>query len=119
MTESIELVNSIVEGIQDRKGKRISVIDLSGTGNSICSHFLVCTGDSSTHVNAIADSIISYVREDVKEKPLAKDGFENAQWVAIDYGDVMVHVFQRETRDFYNIEGLWADGKVTNIEDLD
>ncbi len=119
MVESKDLVNSIVEGIQDLKGKSVTVIDLSETGNSICGYFVICTGDSSTHVNSISESVIRTIRKKHQSKPLAKDGFENAQWVALDYGDVMVHVFQRETREFYNIEGLWADGKVTEIEDLD
>ncbi len=118
MIDSNELVNSVIAGIQDVKGKSITVIDLSETGNSICSYFVICSGDSNTQVNAIADSVVRGVRKATKERPIGKDGFANAQWIAVDYGDVMVHIFQRETREFYNIEGLWADGKVTELEDL-
>lgn len=119
MTDSEQLVNNIVEGIQDRKGKSIVIINLSETDNSICDYYVICNGDSTTHVNAVADSVVRYVLETSKERPSAKDGFENAQWIALDYGNVMVHVFQQETREFYNLEDLWADGKFIHIDDLD
>ncbi len=119
MIDSNELVNSVVAGVQDVKGKSITIIDLKETDNSICSYFVICSGDSSTQVNAIANSVERGVKTELKERPIAKDGFANAQWVALDYGDVLVHIFQRETREFYNLEGLWADGNVTEIDDLD
>lgn len=119
MVESKELVEKIVEGIQDIKGKRVTIIDLSETGNSICSYFVICEGASSTHVNSIADNIVRFVKTETKINPINKDGFINKEWIALDYGDVIVHTFQREQREFYRLEDLWADGKVTEIEDLD
>lgn len=118
MVDSKELVNSIIEGIQELKGKGIVSIDLTEIDNCICSYFVVCNGDSNTHVNSIANSVVHYVHENNKDKPIAKDGFENSEWVALDYGDVIVHVFQRHAREYYNLEGLWEDGKVSVIEDL-
>ncbi len=118
MTDSEVLVKKVVEGLQEKKGKKIAVIDLSEIENTICSFFVVCEGDSSTHVEAVAGSVVDYVSKNTSEKPLSKDGFGNAYWIAVDYGDVIVHVFQKEPRRFYNIESLWADGKLTWIEDI-
>lgn len=118
MVDSKELVNSIIKGIQELKGKSLVSIDLSEIDNCICSYFVVCNGDSSTHVTSIADSIIDIVRKNQNDKPLAKDGFQNSEWIALDYGDVIVHVFQRQAREYYNLEGLWEDGKISIIEDL-
>ncbi len=118
MVDSKELVNSIIEGIQELKGKSIVSIDLSDIENCICSYFVLCNGESNTHVHSIAESVIDHVRKEKNDKPFAKDGFENSEWIALDYGDVMVHVFQRQAREYYNLEGLWEDGKVSVIEDL-
>ncbi len=118
MVESEVLVKNIVEGIQEKKGKNICVVNLKKIDTAACSFFVVCNGDSARQVDAIADSVIDYVRENLQDRPIAKDGFETASWIALDYGDVMVHVMQREPRNFYNIEGLWDDGKVTWIDDV-
>ncbi len=119
MNSTDNLVQNIVAGIQEKKGKKIVIIDLSEFENTICSYFIVCEGASNTHVDGVANSIVYSVKEKTGERPANKDGFENSQWIAIDYVDVMVHVFQREQREFYNLEALWADGKITEIEDLD
>lgn len=118
MNSTNNLVQNIIAGIQEKKGKKITLIDLSEFDNTITSYFIVCQGDSNTHVDAVANSVIYEVKEKLGERPANKDGFENSQWIAIDYVDVMVHVFQREQREFYNLEALWADGKITEIEDL-
>lgn len=112
------LVQNIVAGIQEKKGKKVTIIDLREFENTVCSYFIVCEGDSNTHVDAVANSVVYEVKERGNERPAQKDGFENSQWIAIDYVDVMVHVFQREQREFYNLEALWGDGKITEIEDL-
>lgn len=119
MIESKQLVDNIVEGIQNIKGKSTVIIDLTETDNTVSSYFIIASGDSSTHVKSIADSVTRNVLDNIKDRPIAKDGTDNGEWVAIDYSNVMVHIFQRETREFYNIEELWADGKFTYIEDLD
>ena len=99
-----ELIDTIVSAIQDKKGKRILSLDLSGFDGAICSAFVVCSADSTTQVEAIAGG--------VEQKVWRVEGLGNSVWVVMDYGDVMVHVFQTETRDFYKLEQLWADAPV-------
>lgn len=113
-----ELVNTIVDGIQDNKGLKIVVADLTNIGNTICNYMIICEGNSNTHVNAIATNLREYVRENADEKPMAMEGFENSEWIVADYADVMVHIMQREPRAFYDLEHLWEDAKLTEIEDI-
>ena len=114
-----EVIKQIIEGIQEKKGKEIVVVDMLKLGNSICDYFVICQGNSPTQVSAIADSIADMVRENCGRKPYAIDGLRNAQWVAMDYGDILVHVFLPDVRKFYDIEHLWADAKLTVVPDLD
>ncbi len=116
---SKQLADKIVEAIQEKKGSRISVIDLDSIEGAICRYFIVCQGNSPMQVEAIADSVSDMVREDLGEKPVKVIGLENAVWVAMDYTDVMVHVFVPEMRDYYSIETLWSDAEITEIADLD
>ena len=116
---TITLIDKIVEGIQEKKGKGITIVDMEKLGNSICDYFVICQGNSPAQVSAITDSVEDVVRIGCKRKPYAIDGLRNAQWVAMDYGDVLVHVFLPDVRAFYDIEHLWADAKITNIPDLD
>ncbi|MDR2854112.1 MAG: ribosome silencing factor [Prevotellaceae bacterium] len=111
-------IQKIVEGIQERKGKRIVTINLTHLNDAPCSYFVVCQGDSNTHVNAIALSVKDYVREKIKEKPSIIDGLDSCQWVAMDYGDTIVHVFQRPEREFYDLESLWLNAEVKYFEDI-
>lgn len=104
-----ELIDTIVSAIQDKKGKRILSLDLSGFDGAICSAFVVCSADSTTQVEAIAGGVEQKVLEKLGEKVWRVEGLGNSVWVVMDYGDVMVHVFQTETRDFYKLERLWAD----------
>lgn len=114
-----ELVDTIVKGIQEKKGKGIVVADLEGIDGTICRYFVVCQGNSPSQVEAIAESVGDMVREGLHEKPMRVVGLENALWVAMDYGDVLVHVFVPDMRQYYDLEHLWADAKLTRIEDLD
>lgn len=118
MAERQLLVQKVVEGIQEKKGKRIAVVDLTKLENAVCSYFVICEGDSSTHVNAVADSVVDYVQKQIKEKPIKKDGFKNSDWIAVDYGSLIVHMFLKEPRNFYNIESLWADADINWIDDI-
>ncbi|MGQ1945883.1 ribosome silencing factor [Geofilum sp. OHC36d9] len=115
---SQQLVKAVVEGIQEKKGVNISILDLTSIENTITSYFVICDGDSNVHVSAIAESVDDYVREHIGEKPFHIEGRDNAQWVLLDYMDVVVHVFQREERAFYNLEALWADGGREDIPNL-
>lgn len=119
MNETEELVKRIAEGIQEKKGRNIVIADLNGTDNSICRYFVICEGNTPTQVAAIADSVNDYVRINAGVKPIAVEGLRNARWVAMDYSDVMVHVFIPEDRVFYNLENLWADAHLTEIPNLD
>ena len=118
MNENEQIVAKIVEGIQERKGKTIAVVNLTRLKESPCNYFVICEGDSNVHVNAIGMSIKDYVREQINIKPYAVDGFENCEWIAMDYGQIIVHVFQRHVRAFYDIEHLWADAKIQRLENI-
>ncbi len=117
-TAAEQLVNAVVEGIQEKKGTNIAILDMREIDGSICQFYVICDGDSTTHVSAIANSIEDYVREHLNDKALNIEGKANAEWVLVDFVDVVVHVFQRSVREFYNLEELWADAKRTDIENL-
>ena len=106
MNETEALVKRIAEGIQEKKGRDIVVANLTATDNTVCKYFVICEGNTPTQVAAIADSVSDYVRIHASEKPIHVEGMRVARWVAMDYSDVMVHVFVPEERDFYNLENL-------------
>jgi ribosome-associated protein len=108
----------VIKGLQEVKGVNIVKVDLSGIENAICTNFIICTGTSSTHVSSLANSAEKEVRETLEEKPWKREGFGNSEWVILDYVNTVVHVFQEEARNFYNLDGLWADAKITKIKDL-
>ncbi|MBR6656475.1 MAG: ribosome silencing factor [Alistipes sp.] len=114
-----KLIETIVEGIQDKKGKDIVSLDLSGFDGAICSHFVVCNADSTAQVAAIADGIEEKVYEVLKESPWRVEGKQTGLWVALDYVDVIVHIFQSELRDYYRLEELWADAPMIRYESED
>jgi len=113
------LVDTIVEGIQEVKGKDIAILNLQGIENSVCDYFIVCTGDSNTQVESIASAVVKHTRNEIREKPWHNEGSTNSEWILLDYVSVVVHVFYRETREYYNIEGLWADANRTDIPNID
>ena len=117
MTTKERLVKAIIKGIQAKKGQQIVVIDLSGIDGAICNYFVIATGNSPTQVDAITESVEETTRLDESERPVRTVGLENAHWVAMDYTDAMVHIFLPEEREFYNLEGLWADAKMETIAD--
>jgi ribosome-associated protein len=115
---SDKVIDCIVKGIQEKKGKEILSIDLSKIDNAVCRYFIICHGDSNTQVNAIAQSIEKMMQENLQEKVWHSQGYENAQWILLDYFDYMVHIFQKDTREFYNLESLWADGKIEHFNEI-
>lgn len=119
MDETKKLIEQITEGIQDKKGKKIVIADLTQIDDTICNYFIICQGNSPSQVTAIVESVKDFAREEANAKPYAVDGLRNAQWVAMDYAEVLVHVFLPEVRNYYNLENLWADAKLTEIPDLD
>jgi ribosome-associated protein len=112
-----ELRNKIIEGIQNKRGRRIVSLDISNIENSISDYFIICHGTSNTHVDAIVDSVIDTVKKDMQEKPYSKEGLDNLTRVLLDYENVVVHIFQEEYRNFYNLEDLWADAQAEIYED--
>lgn len=119
MTEATNLVRSITKGIQEKKGQHIVIADLSHIDGAIANYFVICQGNSPTQVEAIAESVGDICRKEVGEKPVNVNGLGNNQWVAIDYVDVLVHIFMPETREFYDLENLWEDAKLTELPDVD
>lgn len=111
-----KLLETIVEAISDKKGKNIISIDLSKFDGAITSQFVICNADSTTQVGAIAEGIDKKVREELGEKPWRIEGMANSVWVAMDYINVVVHIFQTELRDFYKLEDMWADAPLTRYE---
>lgn len=111
-----KLIQTIVSAIEDKKGKNIVSLDLSGFDGAVCSHFVVCNADSTTQVAAIADGIEEKVHEVLGENVWHVEGKQTGLWVAMDYVDVVVHIFQTELRDYYKLEELWADAPTTRYE---
>lgn len=110
------LITTIISGIEDVKGKEITILDLREIENTVCNYFIICEGTSNTQVNAIVNSVQRKVSKSLKDNPWHIEGNDNAEWVLMDYVDVVVHVFQKHIRDYYDIEGLWGDAVTTTIE---
>ncbi len=108
-TNVSSLLNAVIAGIQEKKGKDIISLDFAPIDNPVCKYFVICNGDSNTHVNAIADSVDEFAKKKVNANAWHIEGKENAQWVVLDYVDVVVHVFQQYYREYYSLEELWAD----------
>lgn len=115
MEETKQLVESIVSGIQDKRGSDIVIVDLTHIEGAIANYFIICQGNSTTQVEAITRSVSDITYKNLKEKPLNVVGLENSEWVALDFVDVMVHIFQPKVRRFYNLEDLWDDAPLTEI----
>ncbi|MFV0378287.1 MAG: ribosome silencing factor [Mangrovibacterium sp.] len=111
-----QLLNAIIEGIDRKKGLDIVKIDLQKINHSECNYFIICHGNSSTHVDAIARSVEQTVEEMTGENAWHKDGYKNSLWVLLDYADIMVHVFQHDSRHFYDLENLWADAVIEELK---
>lgn len=109
----------IIEGIRDRKGRNITVVDMSAIEAAPVSKFIIAEGTSSMHVGSVADSVRDYVLEHGSTKPYNYDGYGLSEWIVVDYGNVMVHLFVPEARTRYSLEELWSDAIITDIPNLD
>jgi ribosome-associated protein len=110
------LIANIIKGIEDVKGNDINILDLRKIDNTVSDYYIICNGNSNTQVNAIVNSIQKVVSKELKDKPWHIEGSDNAEWVLMDYVNVVVHVFQKHIREYYNIEGLWGDAKIISLE---
>ena len=111
-----DLLANIIKGIEEVKGDNIKILDLRAIDNTVCDYFVICDGNSNTQVNAIVGSIQKIVSKELKDKPWHVEGAENGEWVLMDYVNIVVHVFQKHIREYYRIENLWGDAKITTIE---
>jgi len=118
MDETKVLVNTIIGALQEKKGKKIVTLDLSGLEGSICTYFIVVQGNTPTQVSALSDEVWDLVYDRLHEKPLGAVGMQEARWIAMDYGSVILHIFIPSLREYYNLESLWADADITEIPDI-
>ncbi len=110
-----ELIATVIKGIEEVKGEDIQLLDLRDIDNTVCDYFIVCSGNSNTQVKAISSSVQKIVGKEAQEKAWHVEGEINAEWVLIDYVNIVVHVFQKQIREFYDIESLWGDAKITKL----
>ena len=118
MDETKVLVNTIVDALQEKKGQKIVLMDLSSIEGAICNYFIISQGNTPTQVAALSDSVWDLVSNRLHEKPLGAVGMQKAQWIAMDYGIVILHIFVPSFREYYNLENLWADAEITEIPDI-
>jgi len=122
MTHTVEaaerLAHLLIEGLQEKKAKHVVRMDLRKVSDAVTDFFIVCHGDSTTQVRALADSAEDMVREATGERPWHREGMLNSQWVVLDYGNVVAHIFLPDRREFYALEDLWNDAEVTEFEDI-
>lgn len=111
-----QLIAYILQGIDDVKGNDVQVLDLREIENTVCDYFIITSGTSNTQVKAIVNSVSKTVSKAIQEKPWHVEGTETAEWILMDYVHVVVHVFQKHVREYYDIEGLWGDAKTTIID---
>mgnify|MGYP000939573895 CR=1 FL=1 len=110
------LLTLILKGIEEIKGNDITILDLREIDTAVCDYFIICNGNSNTQVNAIVNSVQKVVSKEIQDKPWHVEGAENGEWVLMDYVSIVVHVFQKHIREYYNIEDLWGDAKFTVLE---
>ena len=115
-SDSDLLIGLIIKGMEKIKGENINLLDLRNIENAFCDYFVICDGNSNTQVNAITNSISKIVSKEIMEKPYQIEGVENAEWILMDYINVVVHIFQKHKREYYDVENLWGDAKITQIE---
>lgn len=113
---SEELSNLVVKGMEDRKAEEIVLMDLRDVKGAVTDFFVLCSGNSDTQIESIAESIEKEVNESTSENPWRKEGFTNKEWILIDYVNVVAHIFKKDKRQFYGLEDLWGDAKVIHIE---
>ena len=111
------LANVIIGGMLNNKSENIVSLDLKKIESAVCDYFIICHGNSNTHITAIANNIIKETSKELNDKPLSKEGISNGTWILLDYGNVVAHIFQKEIRDYYNLEELWGDAQIKNILD--
>lgn len=118
MNESLSLAETAIKGVFEKKAENVVLLNLQKIPHAVADYFVICTGNSERQVDAISDSVEEEVKKETGEKPWHTEGRENAEWILLDYVNVVVHVFKPETREFYDLEGLWADAEVKQFEQI-
>lgn len=110
------LLKAIVKGLEEKKAHQIRILNLKKIDTSVCDYFVICHGTSTTQVGALADSVTEEVHKSTKEKPWHREGMSNCNWVLLDFGNIVVHIFEEAQRGFYKLEELWADARPVNLK---
>ena len=118
LDESEILLETIIEGVQEVKGKDMTILDLKNIETAVCRYFIICSGTSNIHVSSISDNVRKFVSKELNEKPWNTEGQSTAEWILMDYSDIVLHVFQEQTRQYYTLEDLWGDANIRIIENL-
>ncbi len=105
-----------IEGLKEKKGEEISRLNLIGLDTAITDFFVICTGNSDRHVQALAESVMEFL-ERHEEKPISKEGIQRGEWVVLDYASIVVHIFLKDKRSFYKLEDLWGDAESEYFSD--
>ena len=112
------LVKIIIESIKQHKGKEVVSLDLREIETAVCDFFIICHGTSNTHIASITENVRKDISKQMREKPWHTEGEANKEWILMDYFNVVVHIFNKEKRNFYKLENLWADANIKYIEQL-
>ena len=112
------LLEAIIKGLQEKKGKKITTVDLTCLSGAICQYMIICEGNNLNQLSSLSDSVWEFVKKGIGERPLSVDGNRNSPWIGMDYGTILVHLFLPDYRSFYNLENLWADSIITEIPDF-
>ena len=118
LDESDILLETIIVGVKEAKGKNMTILDLKNIETSVCRYFVICSGTSNIHVSSISDNVRKFVSKELNEKPWSTEGQNTAEWILMDYSDIVLHVFQEQTREYYTLEDLWGDANIRTIENL-
>lgn len=111
------LSNIVIQGLQEVKARDIVRMDLRKSSGAVTEYFIICTGTSDTHIQALSDSVREFVKRDAREFPLSTEGMRSGEWVLMDYVNVVVHIFRQDRREFYRLENLWGDAHIERIAD--
>ena len=117
LLSSEQLSQVVVKGMQEMKAEDIVLMDLRDVKNAVADFFVICSGNSDTHIDAIAESVDHEVNKTDGQNPWHREGQNNKIWVLLDYVDVVVHVFNHDNREFYGLESLWGDAKITTYDE--
>ena len=118
MINSEELSKVVIKGMQEKKAEEIVMLNLNKVQNSIADYFVICTGTSDTHVDSISESIEKEVSKNAQQNPWHKEGKQNKEWILLDYVDVVVHIFKKDSRNFYSLEDLWGDAELVEVDHI-